>query len=117
MTADVLRVAITGVRGFYVRGLSGPSNGGLTAHPGGARWGWESRIFGTEIAEAGRLDLRIIGDASRTGRYDQQDLKRVWRYLARFGSPDCTPLRTLPLMRAEPGVVLGDVLQRTGGAT
>ncbi len=22
------------------------SNGGLTAHPGGDRWGWESRIFG-----------------------------------------------------------------------
>ncbi|KOV90156.1 hypothetical protein ADL03_00360 [Nocardia sp. NRRL S-836] len=25
---------------------TGTSNGGLTAHPGGARWGWESRLFG-----------------------------------------------------------------------
>ena len=24
----------------------------------------------------------------RSGRYDQQDLKRVWHYVARFGSPD-----------------------------
>jgi len=26
---------------------TGNSNGGLTAHPGGDRWRWESRIFGT----------------------------------------------------------------------
>ena len=26
---------------------TGTSNGGLTAHPGGDRWKWESRIFGT----------------------------------------------------------------------
>ncbi|QWF81924.1 DUF3626 domain-containing protein [Amycolatopsis sp. CA-230715] len=26
---------------------TGTSNGGLTAHPGGDRWRWESRIFGT----------------------------------------------------------------------
>lgn len=25
---------------------TGTSNGGLTAHPGGDRWNWESRIFG-----------------------------------------------------------------------
>src|ERR1700722_20594966 len=25
---------------------TGTSNGGLTAHPGGDRWSWESRIFG-----------------------------------------------------------------------
>lgn len=25
---------------------TGTSNGGLTAHPGGDRWRWESRIFG-----------------------------------------------------------------------
>jgi hypothetical protein len=44
--------------------------------------------LGTEIAVGGQLDPRVIGDASRTGRYDQQDLKRVWHYVARFGSPD-----------------------------
>ena len=26
--------------------VTGTSNGGLTAHPGGDRWRWESRIFG-----------------------------------------------------------------------
>jgi len=44
--------------------------------------------LGIALAEDGQLDPRIIGDASRTGRYDDQDLKRVWHYLARFGPPD-----------------------------
>jgi Protein of unknown function (DUF3626) len=44
--------------------------------------------LGTALAEDGQLDPRIIGDASRTGRYDDQDLKRVWHYVARFGSPE-----------------------------
>ncbi|HEX2823721.1 MAG TPA: DUF3626 domain-containing protein [Streptosporangiaceae bacterium] len=44
--------------------------------------------LGIALAEDGRLDPRIIGDASRSGRYDGQDIKRVWHYLARFGSPD-----------------------------
>jgi hypothetical protein len=44
--------------------------------------------LGIALAEDGYLDPRIIGDASRTGRYDDQDLKRVWHYVARFGSPD-----------------------------
>jgi hypothetical protein len=43
--------------------------------------------LGTELAVSGYLDPRIIGDASRTGRYDDQDLKRVWHYVARFGAP------------------------------
>jgi hypothetical protein len=44
--------------------------------------------LGEEIARDGVLDPGIIGDASRTGRYDEQSLKRVWHYLARFGSPE-----------------------------
>jgi Protein of unknown function (DUF3626) len=44
--------------------------------------------LGITLAEDGQLDPRIIGDASRTGRYDDRDLKRVWHYVARFGSPD-----------------------------
>lgn len=33
--------------GVYVsQFVTGTSNGGLTAHPGGDRWHWESRIFG-----------------------------------------------------------------------
>jgi Protein of unknown function (DUF3626) len=42
--------------------------------------------LGLRIAVGGRLDPRIIGDAARTGRYDEQDLKRVWHYVARFGA-------------------------------
>jgi len=44
--------------------------------------------LGIALAEDGQLDPRLIGDASRTGRYVDQDLKRVWHYVARFGSPD-----------------------------
>ncbi len=44
--------------------------------------------LGIALAEDGQLDPRIIGIASRTGRYEDQDLKRVWHYVARFGSPD-----------------------------
>ncbi|MCZ4508409.1 DUF3626 domain-containing protein [Streptomyces sp. ActVer] len=43
--------------------------------------------LGARIAEDGHLDPRIIGDASRTGRHDPQDLKKVWHCLARFGAP------------------------------
>lgn len=31
---------------------TGTSNGGLSAHPGGERWAWESRIFGWAYDEA-----------------------------------------------------------------
>ncbi|SDF60345.1 Protein of unknown function [Blastococcus fimeti] len=56
---------------------TGTSNGGLTAHPGGARWGWEQRIFGAAYDDApaaerpkyGALDhrRRRIGAAPRFG--------------------------------------------------
>ena len=38
-----------------------------------------------EIAVDGVLTPAIIGTAATTDKYDQQDLKRVWHYLARFG--------------------------------
>lgn len=44
--------------------------------------------LGLELARDGSLDPAIIGDASRTGRHDEQALKRVWHYLARFGTPE-----------------------------
>jgi hypothetical protein len=44
-------------------------------------------VLAAELAEDGQLDPRIIGDAARSGRYAEQDLKRVWHYLARFGAP------------------------------
>jgi hypothetical protein len=37
------------------------------------------------IADNGRLTPAVIGRAACSGRYDQQDLKRVWHLLARFG--------------------------------
>jgi hypothetical protein len=42
---------------------------------------------GVSLARDGRIDARLIGDASRTGRYEERDLKQLWHYLARFGSP------------------------------
>jgi hypothetical protein len=56
----------------------------LSRHPGYR--GPEFVALGVSLARDGRLDARIIGDASRTGRYDEQALKRVWHYLARFGA-------------------------------
>ncbi|HET7303868.1 MAG TPA: DUF3626 domain-containing protein [Segeticoccus sp.] len=57
---------------------TGTSNGGLTAHPGGARWRWEQRIFGGAYDEAppgerpryGALNHRErpVGGAPRFGR-------------------------------------------------
>jgi Protein of unknown function (DUF3626) len=55
----------------------------LRRHPGYR--GSEFVSLGVSLARDGRLDPRIIGDASRTGRYDEQALKRVWHYVARFG--------------------------------
>lgn len=49
--------------------------------------GPEFVTLGIELARDGRLDARVIGDASRTGSYDEQALKRVWHYVARFGHP------------------------------
>ena len=35
----------------------------------------------------------MIGDASRSGRHDEQALKRVWHYVARFGSREMRDAR------------------------
>ncbi|GIG70716.1 DUF3626 domain-containing protein [Phytomonospora endophytica] len=64
--------------GVYLSQFStGTSNGGLTAHPGGDRWRWESRIFGGAYDQAppherpvyGALDFRRdpYGAARRFG--------------------------------------------------
>ena len=57
--------------------VTGISNGGLTAHPGGDRWRWESRMFGGAYDEAraeerpvyGALNFRrrAVGGAPRFG--------------------------------------------------
>ena len=56
---------------------TGTSNGGLTAHPGGDRWGWESRIFAAAYDAApaanrpkyGSLNFRrrLVGGSPRFG--------------------------------------------------
>jgi hypothetical protein len=43
--------------------------------------------LGISLARDGFLDARIIGDAARSGNYDEQELKRVWHHVARFGEP------------------------------
>ncbi len=48
--------------------------------------GGEFVALGVALARDAYLDARIIGDAARTGRYDEQALKRVWHYVARFGT-------------------------------
>jgi uncharacterized protein DUF3626 len=50
--------------------------------------------LGASLARDGLLDPRVIGDASRTGRYDEQALKRVWHHVARFGTPEMSTPRT-----------------------
>jgi hypothetical protein len=71
--------------------VTGTSNGGLTAHPGGDRWRWESRIFGGAYDEApadqrpvyGALNYRRdpVGGAPRFGssyfRLNTETLRRT----------------------------------------
>src|SRR6187551_3124827 len=40
---------------------TGTSNGGLTAHPGGDRWRWESRMFGRAYDDAPPSDRPKYG--------------------------------------------------------
>ena len=57
---------------------------------GGYR-GAEFVELGSSLAFDGYLDPRVIGDAARSGLHDEQDLKRVWHYVARYGPPDDVP--------------------------
>jgi hypothetical protein len=62
---------------YHSQFVTGTSNGGLTAHPGGDRWRWENRIFGGAYVEAdpherpvyGALNFRrqVVGAAPRFG--------------------------------------------------
>ncbi|WP_371792452.1 DUF3626 domain-containing protein [Streptomyces sp. NBC_01471] len=82
---------------YYSQFVTGTSNGGLTAHPGGDRWRWESRIFGGVYDDAhprqrpvyGALNYRrhLIGGAPRFG---SAHLRLVPRALPRitFCYPD-----------------------------
>jgi hypothetical protein len=56
----------------------------LRRHPGYR--GEDIVTLGLRLAVDGSLDGRIIGDAARAGTHDEQALKRVWHYVARFGT-------------------------------
>jgi hypothetical protein len=47
--------------------------------------------LGVALAVERHLDPGLLGDAARTGKYEMQDLKRVWHYLARFGDLAALP--------------------------
>jgi len=49
--------------------------------------GPEYVALGLALARDGWLDPRTLGDAARSGRHDEQALKRLWHCLARFGAP------------------------------
>jgi len=42
--------------------------------------------LGLTLACDGHIDARILGEAARAGTHDEQALKRVWHYVARFGA-------------------------------
>ena len=46
---------------YHSQFVTGTSNGGLTAHPGGDRWRWESRIFGGAYDEATAHERPVYG--------------------------------------------------------
>ncbi len=58
----------------------------LRRHPGYR--GPEYVALGLSLARDGRIDPRIIGDAARADQHDEQALKRVWHYVARFGTSE-----------------------------
>ncbi|MFG2987405.1 DUF3626 domain-containing protein [Streptomyces sp. NPDC048258] len=71
--------------------------------------GQEYIDLGVEIATDGRLDPRIIGGAAGAGRHDEQALKRVWHYVARFGAHLQSGDEPVRRTQAEVGVL--DVLR------
>ncbi len=55
----------------------------LRAHPGYR--GTDIVALGESLAEGGVVTPQVIGAGARSGRHDEQALKRVWHYVARFG--------------------------------
>ncbi|SDN72719.1 DUF3626 domain-containing protein [Allokutzneria albata] len=76
---------------------TGTSNGGLTAHPGGDRWRWESRIFGAAYDDAppaerpkyGALNFRRRA-AGAAVRFGSAHFRLSWETMRRttFCYPD-----------------------------
>lgn len=55
----------------------------------------EISSLAARFAVRGVLTPRIVGDHARAGGHDPQAVKRVWHYVARFGTPEgrSTPVR------------------------
>jgi hypothetical protein len=59
--------------------------------------------LGIAIAQDGYLDPKMLGDAAGTGTHDDQALKRLWHYIARFGSlADAIPAPSKPATHPGP---------------
>ncbi|WP_290513148.1 DUF3626 domain-containing protein [Aeromicrobium sp.] len=58
-------IAVSGM--YFSQWQTGTSNGGLTAHPGGDRWSWESRIF------EGRYDDAVPAARPVYGAWNRHD--------------------------------------------
>jgi hypothetical protein len=54
---------------------TGTSNGGLTAHPGGDRWRWESRIFGGAYDDAPAGERPVYGALNHRRRPEGGSLR------------------------------------------
>ncbi|WP_078585482.1 MULTISPECIES: DUF3626 domain-containing protein [Streptomyces] len=70
--------------------------------------------LGEALAVDGCLDARIIGDAARAGCHAEQDLKKVWHLLARFGRAPRSHAADLPVDRGRP-LLSGRAGNRRGG--
>ncbi|MEU5085490.1 DUF3626 domain-containing protein [Streptomyces sp. NPDC021356] len=75
--------------------------------------GEEYTALGARIARDGHLDPWVIGEAARTGRYDTQDLKRVWHILARHGAPEGAGTACAPRAGSADGAGTADAAGRT----
>ncbi len=53
---------------YHSQFVTGTGNGGLTAHPGGDRWRWESRIFGGAYDHAPAHDRPVYGALNFRGK-------------------------------------------------
>lgn len=53
---------------YHSQFVTGTSNGGLTAHPGGDRWRWESRIFGGAYDSAAAEHRPVYGALNFRGK-------------------------------------------------
>lgn len=70
--------AIASTGAYRSQWETGTSNGALTAHPGGARWRWESRLF------AGRYDEAAAHERPVYGAWDRRE--DPYGAAPRFGS-------------------------------